>query len=730
MKWLLLLLAYLLSFDLVAYTQNVFPQHRRHVGVVENNAAKVIAIYPSTDEIPVNLLRFYIYFDQPMREGNFLDHIQLLDENGKDITGVFFDNQYELWNEDHTRLTVLVDPGRVKTGLAAYEELGRAFEVGKQYQLVIDKSWQAINGATLSESFTKEFVGVAAQTQGVDKANWDVIPPTSNTKKPLEIHFGPPFDHLAAQRFIVIVDDGNKRINGNLELVKNETVLLFYPAKKWQMAEYQIAINHRLEDVVGNNLNGAFDHKIGTLKNVQEGMPERLTFVPHKSEEKSEPPAFKLFRAEEHYDYLKDKASSPYEADYLDAIKLIGLNSSNDINLRFGGEIRPRMEHFTNRNWEEDDETFYSQRIAFHSNLNITKHVRLFGELYHGLVSLEDEEFVESEQLDWHQGFLEIKLSIEKKQLDFRFGRQEMAFGATRLVGIREGPNVRRSFDLGKAIFTTSHAKFELFYGREVKPQFETFDNTFSLFDEVAANPKLWGIYSQLAFKNDIGKTEIYYLGFESPQSFFNDATGKDERHTIGIRRFGKLGKNLRYNTELMFQFGETGGKKATAWAFETDWHYQFTDKFWQPELGLKLDIVSGDQTHGNDKVQTFNPMFTNPAYFSLAGIIAPVNLIEFHPSIAVHPSKKLKIYLEWASFFRYSTNDGVYTPPRFLNIEGQNSEERFIGNQLGCKIAFEVDRHLGIDLDFSYFITGSFLDGTDYHRNMMHIAPTISYKF
>ena len=146
--------------------------------------------------------------------------------------------------------------------------------------------------------------------------------------------------------------------------------------------------------------------------------------------------------------------------------------------------------------------------------------------------------------------------------------------------------------------------------------------------------------------------------------------------------------------------------------------------------MGLKLDVISGDKARGGDKIQTFNPMFTNPGYFSLAGIIAPVNLIEFHPSFSVQPGENLKVYLEWASFFRYSKNDGVYAPPRFLNREGQQSNERFIGNQLGCKIGYEFDRHFSLDLDFSYFIAGNFLESTGSHQNMMHIAPTISYKF
>ena len=443
-----------------------------------------------------------------------------------------------------------------------------------------------------------------------------------------------------------------------------------------------------------------------------------------------EQPAFKLFRAEENYDYLKNKESSPYQKDYLDAIKLIGLNVSKNINLRFGGEVRLRMENFTNRNWEAEDETFYSHRFAFHSNLNITKYFRFFGEIYHGLVSLEQKEFAQTDQLDWHQGFMEIKIPVEQKRLSLRFGRQEMSFGATRLIGIREGPNIRRSFDLGRAILYTSRSKTEVFYGKEVIPQFEVFDNEFSLINDNAQNPKIWGIYSQFAFKNDFGKMEIYYLGFESPQSFFNDVTGKGERNTIGVRRFGKLGKNLKYNTELMLQFGKTGDKDATAWAFQSDWQYSFTNNFLQPELGLKLDVISGDKTYGDNKLQTFNPMFTNPGYFSLAGIIAPINLIEFHPSITIHPSEKLKVYVEWASFFRYSKSDGVYAPPRFLNREGQHSNERFIGNQLGCKISYEIDRHFDFDMDFSYFIAGKFLVNMGSHLNMVHIAPTLSFKF
>ncbi len=446
---------------------------------------------------------------------------------------------------------------------------------------------------------------------------------------------------------------------------------------------------------------------------------------------KKESPPFKLFRAEESYNYLKDKENNPYEKDHLDAIKFIPLNKTKNINLSFGGQIRPRVEYFSNRGWSEEDENFYSQRLSLHTNLNISSHVRVFGEMYHGFVSLEEREFANSDDLDWHQGFVEIKLPFtDKSDSKFRFGRQEMAFGATRLLGLREGPNIRRSYDMARAMLHRKNNRIDLFYGKEVTPGFGVFDNKSNLFDSNANNPALWGLYSQFKIKNISGKNELYYLGFDSPSSAYTDAGGDDKRHTFGLRRFGKIGAAWKYNTELIGQLGKTGGKSVTAWAFETDWYYAFNSMKLQPELGLKLDVISGDKKNGDADLQTFNPLFPNPAYFSLAATIAPVNLIEFHPSFSFKPRPKMKIYTEWASFYRYSAADGVYAPPRFLKRKGQQTDERSIGNQFGLKYNYEINRHLCFDFDLSYFLAGKFLEETGEAENIFHFASTVSYQF
>lgn len=305
-----------------------------------------------------------------------------------------------------------------------------------------------------------------------------------------------------------------------------------------------------------------------------------------------------------------------------------------------------------------------------------------------------------------------------------------MAFGSTRLAGLREGPNIRQDYDLIRTTYHGQDSKIDVFYGKEVLLSFEAFDNKSNFFNSDGQNAKFWGIYSQFAYKQESGKTELYYLGFDKPSSAFDDATGDDIRHSLGIRRFENINKALRHNTELTYQFGETGNKNASAWAFETEWHYMFYKNKMQPEIGLKLDIISGDKTNGDDKIQTFNPLFANPAYFSLAAVLAPSNMFNIHPSFSIKPVDKLNIYFEWISSFRYSKNDGIYSPPRFLFQSGQQTDERYIGSQFGTELSYQFDRHFSFTLDFSYFITGKFLDATGNSHNNLHIAPTLSYKF
>ena len=447
--------------------------------------------------------------------------------------------------------------------------------------------------------------------------------------------------------------------------------------------------------------------------------------------EKQEPPAFKITRAAENYAYLKDKESSPFEATAYDAIKYVSLVKSGNAYLTIGGQVRTRFEYFNNRFWlPEEDINFYSQRLALHTNLVIGKHFRVFGELYHGYTNHE-KAFAEYDELDIFQAFAEITIvQKENQSLKLIAGRQEMGLGAARLIGIREGPNIRRSYDMGQIVYTQGKTKVHAFYGKEVRPLFLAFDNEFSLFDGDANNPQLWGVYTQFKIKGLNGMNEIYYLGFQADNTSFNDVNGDETRHTIGLRRFGRIGKSWKYNTEVIYQFGTIGTNEISAFSIDTDWHYELVDTKWQWTPGLKLEYTSGDKREADGKINSFNPMFVNPAFYSLAATVTPVNIMGIHPSVNFRPIQKLKLYAEWAIFWRASKSDALYRPTRFINRPSNGVEARNIGHQFGGKIQYEFDRNLSFDLDVSYFVAGDFLKESGEAENILHIAPTLNYRF
>src|SRR5262249_50979366 len=78
---------------------------------------EVVAIHPATATVPRNLLRGYVEFSAPMREAGSA-HVRLVDGEGAPLQGALLPTAYELWDPDRRRLTVLLDPARIKRGLA------------------------------------------------------------------------------------------------------------------------------------------------------------------------------------------------------------------------------------------------------------------------------------------------------------------------------------------------------------------------------------------------------------------------------------------------------------------------------------------------------------------------------------------------------------------------------------------------------------------------------------
>ena len=236
---------------------------------------EITAVFPSADTLPENLLRMYIHFSKPMKIIGNLEKIKLVDEKGQEVVGAIFNNVYELWDTEQKQLTLIFDPSRVKTGLIANQEKGRSLEVGKNYKLVIGQL-EDVEGNKLKEIYTKSFVVSKQDRLSPNTALWKMKIPVTNTRSPFVVQFPAMLDRLSLLQRLQLTDKNNEPINGKVEIVEQEREWHFIPTEKWLSGDYILYVHGRLEDPSGNNLNGLFDHKIGSLKNEQEGFIEPI----------------------------------------------------------------------------------------------------------------------------------------------------------------------------------------------------------------------------------------------------------------------------------------------------------------------------------------------------------------------------------------------------------------------------------------------------------------------
>ena len=223
--------------------------------------AKLLAIYPSADELPENLLRFYFYFRTPMKKDQALQHIHLVDAEGNVDPRAFMEFKQELWSADAKRLTLLFDPGRIKRGVSTNEELGPALIEGNTYSLRISGSWQDVHGQQLLRAETKEFAVGPAYRQQIEVKDWVIHKPQANSKDALSIQFDRIMDHALVQSMLQVKDENDRIITGNWEISDDEKNAQFTPTEQWKTGEYQIIFDGRMEDVAGNNLEGLLDQK-------------------------------------------------------------------------------------------------------------------------------------------------------------------------------------------------------------------------------------------------------------------------------------------------------------------------------------------------------------------------------------------------------------------------------------------------------------------------------------
>jgi hypothetical protein len=235
-------------------------------------------VYPTTNRLPENVLKFYIHFSAPMSRGEAYRSVHLLDSAGHEVELPFLELDEELWDPQAKRFTLFFDPGRIKRGLKPREDVGPAVEQGKSYTLVIDRAWSDAKGNPLKESFRKRFQVGPPEERPPDPKTWKIRSPRAGGAEPVVVTFPKPMDHALLGRLLWITDPSNRKVAGSIAITKEETCWTFTSRESWAAGTYHLVAGTTLEDLAGNSIGRPFD--LDVLHPLQRHLTEQTVRVP------------------------------------------------------------------------------------------------------------------------------------------------------------------------------------------------------------------------------------------------------------------------------------------------------------------------------------------------------------------------------------------------------------------------------------------------------------------
>ncbi len=476
-------------------------------------------------------------------------------------------------------------------------------------------------------------------------------------------------------------------------------------------------------------------HALAEEKTSPAPSPSSTTATPTATAAK--PTAYKTERWEEDYFALRNPAA---RTDPLDFLKFIPLNSNGDWYVTLGGLVRDRYEYFNHNTFgagAQDRDGYNLLRISEYADLHLGPNVRIFLE---GRSAFENDRVggprgPDLDEMDPQQMFADFMIPCgDKAKFTFRAGRQELLFGAERLIGPADFSNVRKTFDGFRATLACPNNTLDAFVVRPVVIDKYNFDFT--------NNAVVFaGLYDTLQLPHLIhsanSKLEAYGLYLERRSAAYSSdpGSGREQRYTLGTR-FTTNPKPFDLDIEADFQFGRFNSQDICAYSLAIDAGYTFSKVTFAPRINLGFDIASGGG-HSGDNQGTFNQLFpSGHAYFGFIDTIGRQNIIDLHPGFELNLisdakyAQKVTLRADYHQFWRQSDNDALYNNSGAVVRGGGGSNSSSIGGELDLLLKWQIDRHISTYVGYSHFFHGAFITETGASDDIDFVYAALTFTF
>jgi hypothetical protein len=379
--------------------------------------------------------------------------------------------------------------------------------------------------------------------------------------------------------------------------------------------------------------------------------------------------------------------------------------------LDLGGQYRIRSMHeqnFRGLHLTGNDDDFLLHRTRLFLNARYSDWFRAYAEYIDAESNNEffSPRLIEVNRSDMLNLFADARVwNAEPGALWFRIGRQELLYGAERLISPLDWANTRRTFEGFKFFWQGQDWNVDFFATRPVVPNAIHFDSADYRQEFLGA----WGTYKAIP-----GNT------FDAFAIQFNNASGSNNFQftTLGGRWLRSEGPWL-WELEGGTQFGEnTSGSPHRAGFATGGLGYKWADRCWQPQVWCYYDWASGGDVLGAG--QGFNHLFPLAhKYLGYMDLFGRSNIQSPNVQLTLQPHSKLKLLAWYYYLFLDTRADTPYTVVMSPVNPNNRPVSRDLGHEIDLLATISLTPRMDLLLGYSHFFSG------DYY----HLTPGLPYR-
>ncbi|MBB1372555.1 alginate export family protein [Pseudoalteromonas sp. SR45-4] len=341
-------------------------------------------------------------------------------------------------------------------------------------------------------------------------------------------------------------------------------------------------------------------------------------------------------------------------------------------------EGRIKFQHIENNELSDTDLSTNFARLLLKADLPLSNNSLFYLET----IAAYDSSFAqgkysfEHNEFDLHQGYL----SVTSPNHAIKLGRQVWSVADQRLLGKREGTNVRRRFDgVMYQNNVLNQLQINAYHGYAVASKTGVFD------DKYLSSERITGVYFSTA---ELLLHSMWYRD--------TTAENNESRHTIEAQYRKKLGR-FSSTFHVAHQTGIVKSEHTKAWFAQFSGLYSFANL----KFGPTLSYATGGEAGHEDGY--FRSLYAKAPYYSEAGIFSTTNIKHIGAKLQAQLTDKFDISLDMRRLFRVNEQGDIFGPGRSLFIANEQLKGAKIADTYSLTTQYLYTKKISFELITSY---------------------------